>query len=49
MIFIFKNGHRINVAKGLVCDSAIIATVVEAVMKLLLSADMDHRGNSNIL
>lgn len=49
MIFIFKNGHRINVVKGQVSNSAIIFVGVEAVIRLLLPADMDHRSNCIIL
>ena len=32
MIFIFKNGHRTNVVKEGLCDFAIIAAVIEAVL-----------------
>ena len=49
MIFIFRKHDRINVVKVVVCDFAIIAAEIEAAVKLLLYADMDHRSNSSFL
>lgn len=46
MIFIFKRGRRINVIKGYMRNPAIISVAGEAVIKLLLSTDMDRRSNT---